>query len=433
MSDAEYVAPENLAIGMFVILELSWLKHPFSFSSFVVQDEGQLATLRSLGLKQIRIDRSRSQLVGAPATLAAPVEVAAPAEIAESPAELEDTPDTAPAVTMADEKTLRMEQSRALRASIAKAEKQAAKAAKIVRHATTSLRTDPAKAIGMANALVAGIAESLLGSSEVMVHLLGDQGDGDAVYHHSLSVAVLALILGKAMELDADTLQTVGVAAIFHDIGMADPPSNVLHKNGPLPQAEQAAMRQHCEIGAKMALRCGLPEAVVAAILQHHERLDGSGYPYRLSGDQIGQVARIIAITNHYDHLCNPANVAAALTAFEALSTMFARQRNWFDTAMLAKLIRILGVYPPGSIVQLSTGATAMVISVNTARPLQPMLLVYDALIPKADAIILDLEKSPEISISKALRTAALAPAVHEYLSPRKRVTYYFGEDARTD
>jgi len=307
------------------------------------------------------------------------------------------------------------------------------KAGRVVRETTRKLLEEPAKATAMVSDLVTGIADSLLGNSQMMVHLLGDKGVGDASYHHSLNVAVLALILGKAMEVDADTLRAIGVAAIFHDLGMADVPPGVRLKSGALTHAEEALMREHCEVGARMALRCGLPEVVAAAILQHHERLDGSGYPYHLSGGQIGQVARVVAIVNHYDHLCNPPHAAAVVTPYEALSTMFARNRNWFDAAMLARLVRVLGVYPPGSIVQLSSGATGMVVSVNSTRPLQPMLMVYDARIPKAEALILDLEQTPGISITKALRAGALPPAVHEYLSPRKRVAYYFGEDTRAD
>lgn len=420
MEDPVYVEPAQLAIGMFVILDLSWLEHPFSFSSFLIQGEDQLATLRGLGLQQVRIDPLRSQVV--------------PPTQADQPAPgLPLARDAEPEAVVLDEKALRSERNRVLRSSIANAEKQAMKAARLVRQTTRQLLVEPAKMTARVNDMVTGIADSLLGNSEMMVHLLGDRGAGDEVYHHSLNVAVLALILGKAMEVDADTLRAIGVAAIFHDLGMADVPPGVRLKSGALTHAEEALMREHCEVGARMALRCGLPEVVAAAILQHHERLDGSGYPYHLSGGQIGQVARVVAIVNHYDHLCNPPHAAAVVTPYEALSTMFARNRNWFDAAMLARLVRVLGVYPPGSIVQLSSGATGMVVSVNSTRPLQPMLMVYDALIPKAEALILDLEQTPGISITKALRAGALPPAVHEYLSPRKRVAYYFGEDTRAD
>jgi putative nucleotidyltransferase with HDIG domain len=424
MEEPVFVEPARLAIGMFVILDLSWLKHPFSFNSFVIRSEDELATLRALGLEKIRIDPSRGRGITVPGEVEKPP--ALPAAVSEA------APEAAPAAVTRTDQELRIEHNRVLRSSIANAEKQAAIAVRSLRQTTRQFLVEPGQAIEQANTLITGIAESLLGNSEVMVHLLGDKGTGDEVYYHSLNVAVLALILGKAMELDSEALQTVGVAAVFHDVGMAELPSRVRLKSENLTEAEEALLRKHCELGARMALRSGLSKAVASAILQHHEHLDGSGYPNRLSGEQIGWVARIIAIVNHYDHLCNPAK-AAAVTPYEALSTIFARNRKWFDAAMLAKLVHVLGVYPPGSIVQLSSGDTAIVISVNSARPLRPMLLVYDALIPKAEAIILDLERAPQISISKALRAGSLPPPVNEYLSPRKRVAYFFGDDACAD
>jgi putative nucleotidyltransferase with HDIG domain len=419
MQEPVYVAPNQLAIGMFVILDLSWLEHPFAFNSFVVQTDAQLATLRSLALKRVRIDPLRSKMVVAPSPTG-------PAEARSANPPLVTATDS-----VAAEKAARIEQNRVLRSNIAHAEKHAAKAAQAVRQTTKQFFSEPAKAIAGTNALIKEATESLLGNSEVMVHLLNDKVAGEEVYYHSLNVAMLALLLGKAMEFDAAALQTVGVAAIFHDIGKEEIPSRVLLKTDPLTHAEEELLRQHCEAGAKLALRGAMPQEVVLAILQHHENLDGSGYPHHLAGDRITPATRVISVVNHYDNLCNPINVANAMTPYEALSTMFAKRKNWFDAAMLGKLVHVLGVYPPGSVVRLSSGATGMVISVNSARPLQPLVLVHDASIPKAEAIILDLEKTPEISISKALRPNTLAPSVYEYLSPRKRVTYYFGEENR--
>lgn len=417
MQNPVYIETEKLSIGMFVVLELSWLKHPFTFSSFVVQTEEQLATLRGLGLKQIRIDPLRGKVVIASDKAPAP-EVGRPAAPAgESPVSLE--------------KAARIEQNRELRSSISHAEKQAARAAVQVRQTTRQFHSDPPMAIAGANELISSIAESLLGNSEVMVHLLNDKVAGEEVYYHALNVSMLALILGKAMGFDAATLQLIGIAAVFHDIGKEDIPSRILLKTEPLTHPEETLIRQHCETGARMAARGGLPEAAVQAILQHHENLDGSGYPSGLAGESIGRLARVVSIANYYDTLCNPPNITLAVTPYEALSNMFAKRKSWFDAGMLGRLVHVLGVYPPGSIVRLSSGATGMVISVNSARPLQPQVLVYDASVPKAEAIILDLEKTPEISISKALRPNTLAPSVYEYLSPRKRTTYYFGADSR--
>jgi hypothetical protein len=119
-------------------------------------------------------------------------------------------------------------------------------------------------------------------------------------------------------------------------------------------------------------------------------------------------------------------NIADALTPNEALSLMFARLRSKFDPKLLQVFIRCLGVYPPGTIVQLSNGVIGMVATVNTARPMKPMVVIYDASIPKADAILVDLERETDLNIAKAIRPAQVPGEVYNYLSPRKRVSYYF-------
>ena len=133
---------------------------------------------------------------------------------------------------------------------------------------------------------------------------------------------------------------------------------------------------------------------------------------------------------NFYDTLCNPVDINQAMTPHEALSFMFAQRRGKFDAKILQLMIRCLGVYPPGCIVQLSNEAWAMVMSVNPAKPLRPWIMVYDEAVPKEEAILLNLEEEQDILIAKALRPAMLPPAVYAYLSPRKRVNYYFDSSA---
>jgi putative nucleotidyltransferase with HDIG domain len=421
VDDPVYIEPEKLTIGMFVILNLSWLKHPFTFSSFVIQSADQIATIRELGLARVQIDPLRSRLVPKP-SIAVPSPKSDPAPVESRAPDREFV-----------EKSIRTEQNRALRSNIAAAEKKAVKAAMAIREATRQFIAKPAEAIAATETLISEIADSLMGNSDVMVHLLNDKVAGEEIYYHSLNVTMLALLMGKALELDGGTLRTIGVAAVFHDIGKEEIPSRVLLKTDPLSHAEVELIKQHPMLGAKLALQAKMPAPVVAAILQHHENSDGSGYPHALSAEKIELAAKVIAIANHYDNLCNPANIASALTPYEALATMFAKRKGWFDQGMLSKLVRVLGVYPPGSIIQLSNGATGMVISVNSLKPLQPTAIVYDASVPKSEAIILDLEKTPEVTISKALRPSTLTPSVLEYLSPRKRVTYYFGEESRVN
>ncbi|HJV25582.1 MAG TPA: HD domain-containing phosphohydrolase [Aromatoleum sp.] len=421
-AEAVYVDIQELSIGMFVILELSWLQHPFTFNSFVVRTEEQLATIRSLGLTKVRIDPRRGMT-----RPSAQPEAASPAGPAAGPVAARDET----SATIAAAKSWRIEQNRILRASMGAAERKAAKAATVLRDITKSIYSEPQRVVTSAGALVDEVTSALLGNSEVMIHLLNDHAAGEEVYYHSLNVTMLALLLGKAIQFDAEMLRMAGVAAIFHDIGKEEIPYRVRSKTEPLTRAETDFLRQHCAMGARLATQAGLPEAVVGAILQHHENIDGSGYPAGLAGDAITPVSRLVGVVNAYDNLCNPVDPAKALTPHEALSMMFAKRKGWYDPAMLGKLIHVLGVYPPGSIVRLSTGATAMVVSMNPARPLLPMLLVHDPAIPKEEAVILELEKQPDISISKAIRPATLTREVYEYLSPRKRMTYYFDDKGR--
>lgn len=159
---------------------------------------------------------------------------------------------------------------------------------------------------------------------------------------------------------------------------------------------------------------------------QHHELADGSGFPKGLKSERMTEAARLVSLVNHYDNLCNPVDIKKAMTPHQALSFMFAQRRSKFDAKALQLMIRSLGVYPPGSIVQLSTDALAMVTSVNPKKPLRPWVMVYDEAVPKDQAIMLDLEKESEINITKSISPALLPPKVAAYLNPRKRVTYFF-------
>lgn len=176
----------------------------------------------------------------------------------------------------------------------------------------------------------------------------------------------------------------------------------------------------------KIGRQLGPAPEMLSIIEQHHEMADGTGYPRGLRLEQITPLARIVSLVNFYDNLCNPVDYAQALTPHEALSFIFARLKNKFDVAILQVLIHALGVYPPGSIVRLSNDAIAMVVSVNPHKTLRPWVLRYDAGVAREDAVMLNLESEDDISISRAMRPALLPTPVFAYLSPRKRITYFF-------
>lgn len=170
---------------------------------------------------------------------------------------------------------------------------------------------------------------------------------------------------------------------------------------------------------------------VRAIIGQHHEAADGSGFPEGRAGSQINPLARMVSIADRYDTLCNPARLADAVTPAEALSTMYSRESRRFDAAMLAVFIRELGVYPPGSFVQLSNGSIAMVIAATAGNSLKPTVLVYEPGVPRREALVINLTDALEVKIDHVLKPAALTQNVLEYLNPRMRLSYYAQKSQR--
>ena len=165
---------------------------------------------------------------------------------------------------------------------------------------------------------------------------------------------------------------------------------------------------------------------MLQTIAQHHEMVDGSGFPDRLKQDAMCPGARILALVNRYDGLCNPAKPSAAMTPHEALALIFSQQKTRFDGVALSAFIRMIGVYPPGSVVQLNDERHALVVSVNTSRPLKPRVMVHEPAVPRHEALILDLEHSPNASIRRSLKPGSLPAAALEYLQPRQRICYFF-------
>lgn len=404
---------DQLRVGLYVFLDLSWFEHPFPFGHFKIKTEEQIRTIRGLGLKSVRYDPVQSDMN-------APGE--ARQETATKP--LQDPSDII-SQGLAAKRAL-IERIRVQREAAARIENAFIDTAKTVREIDKNVFTHPAETVEHATKLVQQITDSILCAQELAIHVMGDKTGGEELYFHSLNVTMLSIMMARDIGLPQQVVAVLGIGALFHDIGQKEIPSRILLKTESLTPAERHLFEMHCQYGLELGQKLQFAPAVLAIIHDHHEFFDGTGYPQGLKGEAIGLLVRIVTIADHYDELCNPLNMADALTPHEALSTMFARLRNKFDSKLLQVFIRCLGVYPPGTIVQLSNGVIGMVATVNTAKPMKPMVVIYDASIPKEEAILVDLERETDLNIAKAIRPAQVAGEIYNYLSPRKRVCYYF-------
>lgn len=423
--DPVYLTPEQLCIGVYVHLDLAWSEHPFTFSSFRIKSQEQIDTIRSLNLARIRYSPGRSDSLPLPL---APVEGA--------PEQGDIAPDLplmavpVPAIEpLVPTPVVRWDRLAQFQDQMAQCEKHLMQAARTVRALRRDLFAKPHEARGRAAELVGHMADDMLAAKDVSIHLMADPSGAEQLYDHGLNVALMSMLLARELKAPRETILAVGEGGLFHDIGEMELPDLVVRKKEPLTQAERKLMQTHCRLGVTLAERLGLSSEVTQVIAQHHERVDGSGYPAQLKGPQVSLLSRIVAVVNAYDELCNPADPARALTPHEALSLLYGQQREAFDAGVMAAFVRCTGVYPPGTIVQLNDGTMGMVVSVHSAKPLKPMVLIHDAAVPRDQALVIDLAQSTDVFVSKALRPHHLSPEARDYLSPRKRVTCYFSAD----
>lgn len=419
MSESEQrIGIDQVRVGMFIRLE-DWMDHPFLFNSFRIRNEKQLQTLRSLGIQQVIYVREKSDVP--------PLPPASPDAVAPSPAP-EPDPEVA---AMWQAKKARREKLTRQREALGRCEKKFASGVTTVRSMLRNLFSRPAESVAQARELVSDMVDSLLEEKDVVLHLMNAKTGDENAYYHALNVTMLSLILGKEAGLGGDEMRALGLGALLHDMGKDKVPSQILLKKTPWTSAERNFYQQHVTYGAETAR--SLPEMTAGAlevITLHHELLDGSGFPGRLKGERIGRLARIACIANTFDNYCNRINPADSMTPAEAVSHMFRRENGKYDPVLMQHFIRCMGVYPPGSVVQLNDGTIGLVMSVNPGRLLHPSLLIYDPDVPKEEALWLDLSLDPDLKVEKTLRPGELDKAVFEYLEPRSRVSYYSESNA---
>lgn len=402
----------QLKVGMFIHLDLGWMSHPFPLSSFKLSSDEQLLILRRLGLKQVRWSPGKSDLPLEATPMPPPDEAPSPDEAAAAEA-IDPVLDR--------HRRLLAEQREALLLC----ERQYAEAANVLRELTELVPREPQEARDRSAALSRALLDKMLVDGDINIRLL-NEGAGDRGTAHALNVAVIAMLLGRAFGLGREDMLDLGQGALLHDIGKLELTPRFRQRDESFTPAEVQAYQQHVAKGVVLAQKMGVAAGPLLIIAQHHEHADGTGFPQHLNADRMSVGARIVALVNRFDGLCNPLLAAKAMTPHEALSLMFAQGRSRFDATMLNAFIRMMGVYPPGSAVQLTDDRYALVVAVNSSRPLKPRVMVHDPKVPREEALVLNLEELPDLGIRRSVKPAQLPRASQDYLSPRSRIAYFF-------
>lgn len=404
----QFISPAELRIGLYIYLDMGWMDHPFPVSSFEIRTHEQIQKLQSLGLKKVRYAPERSH----PDPHAASVVTPPPS----------GTSSLSPEALAQKQKREQLTQQQA---SLMLCEKQFTQAIQGYKHINDIVHAQPLLARDASSQLVQGMLDGILNEDEAAIRLLSEKA-GEKTALHSINVTLISLLLGKALELPKEEMLELGIGALLHDMGKAELPDRLRWIDEQSSPVERQLYQSHVAHGVNMARRLQLSSHATLLIAQHHEYADGSGYPGQIRSEKMSQLSRILSLVNRFDNLCNPSNIVQAVTPHEALSQLFTKNKNQSDSTTLTAFIKMMGIYPPGSVVQLSDERYALVVSVNSARPIKPRVVIHDPHIPRDDALVINLEHEAQIGIRRSLKPVQLPKAAYDYLSPRKRLCYFF-------
>jgi len=386
------IAIQDLRPGMYITgMDQSWFKTPFLRHKWTIKREDEIALLRSYGIQEVQIDTEKGH------DLAETTDVQHTLNHHDVPLESPPTsPNVDPGPNPAD-----IESARILRA-------EAISTLDIFFHQMETLSPQHLQEV---RNVVSTLLDGILEHQAAMVSLIQMRRFDPNLASHGVDTGVLAMAMGQEHGCDPPQLKLVGLAALLHDIGQLRLPLNLIRKVQVFTHQEHKLMQAHCEMGVAILNQFpDIPDESKRMVLEHHERLDGSGYPKGLRGNQISELTQILSIADTYDAQISGRCSFPPVPPARALSELYrAAIEGQYHPYLVQRLIQLLGVYPIGSLVRLNTGEQAVVVWVHSHSRLTPTikLLKDPSGQPYPEQEIIDLAAqrahAPRRSIEKTL------------------------------
>lgn len=264
--------------------------------------------------------------------------------------------------------------------------------------------------LGPARGAVESLVESVLADRDSGLLLSTMRAHDEYTFFHMVNVCILSVSMGASIGLPKDQLTSLGLGAILHDMGKVGVPHEVLNKPGALSDQDWAQIRRHPVEGAGLILSSWdkiEPRAAVIAY-EHHQRLDGSGYPTLQLREKSDLLSRIVSVADTFDAITSRRSYRRAEQRQKALDVLVSGAGAHYDPRIVKVFIKMLGFYPPGSVVQLSDNSIAIVIKNNTESLSLPVIkVVRNPVGGRVDPVEIDLSKRPDVVISRGLKPEA--------------------------
>lgn len=234
-------------------------------------------------------------------------------------------------------------------------------------------------AVNSTKKIAEAIVEAVLDREEYLADVMEIKNYDDYTYCHSLNVCILATLIASELGITRNRLEDLALCALMHDLGKIDIPIDIINKEGPVTDCEFEIIKTHPEKGVEHLRRCyNVSHEVLQGILGHHEKFDGSGYPYGVKGKSLSLFARILSVADVYDALTSRRSYRKAWFPNEALEYIMAGADTQFDFDIVTVFMHLVCAYPTGTIVVLCDGSHALVLKTYPENVLRPKLRLIE-------------------------------------------------------
>lgn len=227
--------------------------------------------------------------------------------------------------------------------------------------------------IEAANSLI----KSVLRNPQALLSMVNLKKQDEYTFNHSINVATISLSVARQLNMDEETMRQIGIGGLMHDIGKAKIPVNIINKPGRLTPEEFETIKQHTVLGVEICEKEELSSDVILDMVRHHhESYNGKGYPDNLNKNGLSKFASIIGIADMYDALTTIRSYKPKVPPPEAIHIIGTQANIRFDRRLVNHFVKIIGIYPVGSVVELSSGRLAVVVGFSSRNLLSPILKV---------------------------------------------------------
>ena len=353
---------DDLKLGMFVAeLDRPWIETPFLTQGFTIRDVDELATLRDLCLS-VEVDIGRSRVI----------------EHYELKASHGGIKRAKVVSKFFTGKTITTyEDVFSFEDELGTARKVYEDYEKVVGDLFRTIVSNGRLDMDAINETVHSVVESIIRNPDACMLLAAIRDKDSYSYSHAMASSILAAAVGRQIGLPKRDLSTLAKGALLCDVGKLKISARILNKSSPLSESEIAVVREHVERGVEILEESeGIDEEIINTVAHHHERHNGSGYPKGCSGNQIPTFARIAGLVDCYDAMVSDRAYAFGISPADAISKLYTMRDLDFQGELIEEFIQTVGVYPVGSLIELTDGKVAIVVTEHRRRRLRPRILV---------------------------------------------------------